>query len=186
MARWRNDVPPRALITVLFDFEVRSCRRVCCSTGRDLAAGDAYFSVLQMIDGKAERYDYCAEAWQGPPAENIGWWRSRVPQLGDQPRLAPAEVLLNLFVALAQQPQDSQFRYVLGLMLVRKRLLRHDGVSRDELGNEVLGLFATKRNEQFELLVDEPDSPEQVEQIQRRMIALLYGDGEATPESDAA
>jgi len=66
-----------------------------------LNPGELYFSVLEESAGEFVRRDYGVEAWQGPPKACVAWWRSRIPGKDDnQPRLAPVEVMLNLFEAL--------------------------------------------------------------------------------------
>jgi hypothetical protein len=62
---------------------------------------------------------------------------------------------------------------VLGLLLVRRRIVKLDETRRDEQG-EVMVLECPRRNEQYELRVAMPD-PERTEQLQQRMIELLYG-----------
>ena len=130
------------------------------------------------VDEESEtvRRDYGAEAWQGALEGSLGWWRSRVPVKDEKPKLAPTDVMLNLFTALADKPSDAQFRYLLGLLLIRRRVLRREEANCDDAGNEVLTLFAPRRDQRYEMIVDEPD-PQQAEQIQQRMIDLLYGDG---------
>ncbi len=168
---------------MLLDFEVRTCSRLCAQTGKTLAPGEVYFSVLAIPPKEDEsgeetgtvRRDYGAESWQGPPKGCLGWWRSRVPVKDAKPKLAPAEVMLNLFTALDKKPEDAQFRYLLGLLLIRRRVLRRDESIKNEAGQEVLVLFAPRRDQRYELVVDQPNQ-EQAEQIQQRMIDLLYGD----------
>jgi len=167
---------------MLLDFEVRSCSRCCAETGKSLQPGEVYFSVLEVQESETIRRDYCAEAWQRPSKENLGWWRSRVPVKDEKPRLAPTDVMLNLFIALAEKPADSQFRYLLGLLLIRRRVLKREDSSRNDSDQEVLTLFAARRDERYELIVDEPNQ-KQAEQIQQRMIDLLYGDGDSQPHS---
>lgn len=169
---------------MLFDFEVRACTRVCAASGKPLQPGDIYFSVLTVETAQTVRHDFAADAWQGPPEGNLGWWRSRVPTKDTKPKLAPAEVMLNLFVSLADQPQESQFRYVLGLLLIRRKGLRREESFVDEAEQEIITVSVPKSDDQYELLVDEPDN-EQAQQIQQRMIDLLYGDGEI-PTTDTS
>ncbi len=173
---------------MLLDFEVRACTRVCADTNKALRPGEVYFSVLEEQEAETVRRDYAAEAWQGPPEDALGWWRARVPAKDETPQLAPADVMLNLFASLGDKPAEQQFRYVLGLLLVRRKVLRREDSRRNDDGQEVLTVVAPKRDELFELVVDEPNQ-EQAENIQQRMIDLLYGDGEVQScpsASDAA
>ena len=43
------------------------------------APGETYYSVLVAEGAELKRYDYAADAWQGPPAEAVGWWKSQIP-----------------------------------------------------------------------------------------------------------
>lgn len=176
---------------MLLDFEVRTCSRSCAETGKELQPGEVYFSML-AIQGQEQgqatetvRSDFSAEAWQGPSETSLGWWRSRVPVKDEKPKLAPIDVMLNLFTALADQPADSQFRYLLGLLLIRRRVLRREDSIRNQADQEVLALSAPRRGESFELIVDEPNQ-EEAELIQQRMIDLLYGDGDSQSDSSNA
>lgn len=156
------------------DFEVTHCSRQCAASGRTLAPGETYFSTLQLEAGKPVRRDCCAEEWRGAPNDAIAWWKSVVPR-GDasKPKLAPQDVLLNLFVELAEQPDEADFRYVLGLLLIRRRILKLDETRRDAAG-EMMVLECPRRNETYELRATTPD-PMQTEQLQQRMIELLFG-----------
>jgi len=166
---------------MLLDFEVRNCSRVCASTGRALEPGDVYFSVLEVHGAELSRSDYCAEAWKRPPETCLGWWRSRVPTKDDaQPQLAPVDVLINLFVALAERPDDAPFRYLLALLLLRRRVLRREDVQRDAQDQETWLLYCPRRRERFELAVAEPNEQD-AERLQQRMIDLLYG-GDTEPD----
>jgi hypothetical protein len=169
---------------MLLEFDVRSCSRRCASTDRELEPGDVYFSVLEAEGAELVRRDYSVEAWEGGPEESVGWWRSRVPvKDGSKPKLAPTDVMLNLFVALDGRPEDEPFRYLLGLLLLRRRAVRREHAQQNEDGREVLTVFCPRRDEQFKLLVAEPDAA-QAEQLQQRMIDLLYGDGETDSPPD--
>ena len=156
------------------DFEVTHCSRQCAVSGRTLAPGETYFSTLRMDDAALVRTDYCAEEWRGAPENVVAWWQATVPS-GDaaKPTLAPQDVLLNLFAELAEQPSEADFRYVLGLLLIRRRILKLDETRRDARG-EVLVLECPRRNETYELRATTPD-PMHTEQLQQRMIELLYG-----------
>jgi hypothetical protein len=158
---------------MLLEFDVRSCSRRCSSTERELEPGDVYFSVLEAAGAELVRHDYSVEAWEGEPEECVGWWRSRVPaKEGSKPKLAPTDVMLNLFVALDSRPEDESFRYLLGLLLLRRRALRRDDSQMTDEGREVLTLFCPRRDETFELIVADPDAA-QTQLLQQRLIDLL-------------
>jgi hypothetical protein len=158
----------------LLDFDVTNCSRQCAASGRTFAPGETYFSTLHMESGAPVRRDYAAAQWRGPVEDAIAWWKSRVADGdGAKPKLAPQDVLLNLFTELADRPDEAEFRYVLGLLLIRRRLLKLEDTERDDDG-EMMLLECPRRNERFDLRVAMPDA-ERIEQVQQRMIDLLYG-----------
>jgi hypothetical protein len=159
---------------MLLDFEVAHCSRRSSVSGRALAAGETYFSTLHLDGGTPVRRDFAADEWQGAGDDAIAWWRSCVPE-GDaaKPKLAPSDVLLNLFVELAAQPTEAEFRYVLGLLLLRRKLVRLEETRRGAEG-DVMVLDCPQREEHFELPVAAP-TPERAVELERRMIELLYG-----------
>jgi hypothetical protein len=159
---------------VLLDFDITHCSRQCAASGRTFAPGEAYFSTLHIEGGAAVRRDYSAAEWRGPVDDAIAWWKSRVPDHdAAKPKLAPQDVLLNLFTELADRPSEAEFRYVLGLLLVRRRIVKLEDTRRDDAG-EVLVLECPRRNEEYELRVA-PPPPERTEALQQRMVELLYG-----------
>jgi hypothetical protein len=164
---------------MFLELEIKNCSRTCAATSRALNPGEVYFSVLEASAHDFVRHDFCVEAWAGPPEECVGWWRSRVPAKDDnQPRLAPTDVMLNLFEALAERPGETEFRYLLGLLLLRRRILRREDSSRDDQLREVLQLHCQSRSKDYDLVVAEPVA-ERAVQLQQQMLNLLYGDGGA-------
>jgi hypothetical protein len=168
---------------MLLEFELKNCSRTCAASARPLSPGEVYFSVLVTAGNDFLRQDYSVDAWQGPPDDCIGWWRSRVPSKDDaQPRLAPTDVMLNLFEALEDRPAEVAFRYLLGLLLMRRKVLRRDDSRRDDLGREVLTMHCQRRQKDYDLVAAEPDS-EQTAKLQEQMLNLLYGNCEPTTPS---
>lgn len=170
---------------MLLEFELKNCSRTCAATARPLNPGEVYFSVLVTAGNDFARQDFSVDAWQGPPENCIGWWRSRIPTKDDsQPRLAPIDVMLNLFEALEDRPTELAFRYLLGLLLLRRKVLRRDDSRRDEQGREVLTMHCQRRQKDYDLVVAEPDS-EQAAKLQDQMLNLLYGNPEVSTPSQA-
>jgi len=121
---------------------------VCAATGRPLQPGDAYMATLVERDGHAalERLDFSAEAWDAggrpmPPLRLFGSWRGTYHphEAKRQPLLSDAE-LLDLFEELggSTEPKQIAFRYLLALLLVRRRVLRMIGSRRSGAGEMML------------------------------------------------
>lgn len=123
------------------------------------------------------RRDYSAAAWQGPPEHHLGWWKTTLvdPQAG---RLlwAPHDVMLNYFERLADDPAAEDVRYVLSLLLVRKRLLRVEAQEQDGAGREVVVLYCSRNEAHYRVPVVLP-SVERAAEIQERLADLLKTHG---------
>jgi len=78
------------------------------------------------------RLDISIEAWEGGfrPEGLFGYWKSTVPEPTEKKKLfVDDSILMNLLERLADatEPDRLAFRYVLALILMRKKLLRYDG-----------------------------------------------------------
>jgi hypothetical protein len=83
--------------------------------------------MLEVSGAEVIRKDYCNDAWTGPSEIALGWWRTRVPEpTAKKIKLAPNDVLLELFDQIASAPEQEDTRYVLALLLIRRRVLRLD------------------------------------------------------------
>jgi hypothetical protein len=129
------------------DYKLHRPQLACSRTGRAFAAGEEFVSALRRDSGGLERVDVAVEAWDGPPADTIAWWRSRhLPPGQAGPVLAPIDVLLDTLEALEEQPGEEPLRYLLALQLVRRRALRIEAAGDDE-PNDGSVVFSCRRRE---------------------------------------
>lgn len=173
----------------MLDFEVQRCSRKCSSSGRELRPGETCYSVLVSEGSSVQRLDYSEEAWSGPPENSLGWWRSRIAEPGVvRMSWAPNDVLLDYFMKLADEPTKADERYVLALLLVRRRILRLEETSTGPDGNDVLTLFCPRHELTHQVVANLPDES-RVRQIQEDLGRLLQAPGAAqavAPDSSAA
>jgi hypothetical protein len=178
---------------MLLDFEVQRSTRRCAATERALEPGDTCFSVLEISGAEVHRKDFSADAWQGPPDNAFAWWKSRIPEPTDRKiKLAPNDVLLELFDQLAERPDQQDLRYVLTLLLIRRRVLRLDEVSgvgcqvsesistdtrhpTPDTGpatGELMNVYCPKRETSYLVAVAMPTG-ERIDEIQQQLTELL-------------
>lgn len=121
-------------------YDIQRPTGVCAFTGRALAPGEAYTATLVEVDQSADekpaagsglkRLDVSLTSWeQGQrPGELFCFWRATVPLPEEKKKLfVDDDVLLNLFCRLedAEQPDRQAFRFVLALILMRKKMLKY-------------------------------------------------------------
>jgi hypothetical protein len=171
----------------MIDFEIQRCSRKCSVTDRELAGGEECYSVLFSEGGQVVRRDYSAAAWQGPPENCLGWWKSTVvdPSAG-RPQWAPNEVMLEYFERLLADPTAEDARYVLALLLVRRRIARVERTEKDEADREHLIIFCPRNENEYRVPEALP-TPERAAQIQEQLSELLQTGGvPAAPAADVA
>ncbi len=168
------------------DYEIQRCSRTCAVTGRSLVDGEMIYSAVVRDGRDLKRLDYAADAWAGPPAEAISWWRSRVPSRDSRTqRATPSDLLLQLFDDLEQQPDQRAMRYVLTLLLLRRRIFRQEETA--ELSAkpaspsqpETIQVYCSRRDATYRVEVAVPDLA-QIKALEQRWTELL-GQSQPSP-----
>ena len=90
-----------------------------------------YSAVVETAqENLLERHDFCGPCWKPPEGGYFSYWKTHVPEPGPDlrrgPRLIDMGRLMELFEHLAdsEDVQARRFRYVLALVLMRKRRLK--------------------------------------------------------------
>jgi len=157
----------------LVEYAVQHSDRHCAATGREFSPGETYYSALISEGMGLKRLDYAADAWQKPPENAVGWWKSRVPLPNSTKKhWAPNDVMLDFWDRLADQADKQDMRYVLTLLLVRRRVFRLEEEKRTPQGGEWIVVYCPRREETYEMPVVLPEA-ERVAQIQEELAALL-------------
>ncbi|MBX3355963.1 MAG: hypothetical protein KF724_09725 [Phycisphaeraceae bacterium] len=110
----------------------------CAATGEALEAGSACVAVLRDGgDDGFERLDYSLAAWDrgARPSGDFYFWRTVVPHPDERRGIViDDEVLDEMLDRLADDPRAERqaFRWLVALMLLRKRRLKHLRVERED------------------------------------------------------
>lgn len=149
----------------------------CAHTGREFVEGDEFYTVLFEDGDSFRRVDYAIDAWTEPPKGSFCYFRSRVPAREKKKQLlVDNDMLTNFFLRLADEsePIRVHFRFVLALILLRKRVLRYESTeSRDGAEQWQMTLIADKSTHE---VVNPRLTDEQIENVSRELGAILHGD----------
>lgn len=115
-------------------YRVANPTGVCAATGATLEPGSTCIATLceRKEDDGFDRLDFLPAAWEeGHRPEGLfSYWKTTVPEPDAKPKLLVDDtVLMDLFERLAEEtrPHRIAFRFVLALILMRKRLLKFVG-----------------------------------------------------------
>lgn len=155
------------------DFDIRKCTRRCAASDRELAPNEVFYSVLVREGADLVRRDFAESAWEGAPEGTVGCWKSQMPSPeAKRLKLAPNEVMLALLEELESQESKQHLRYLIALMLVRRRAAQLIDTELIE-GREHLVIQPAKQSE-LRVLVAEPIHAAHAEQLQDELTSLLY------------
>lgn len=112
-------------------YSISRATGVCAHSGVPLEPGTTCIATLceREDDEGFDRLDFSTEAWEygARPKGLFSYWKTVVPDPNEKKKLlVDDEVLQNLFERLDgdERPQRVAFRFVLGLILMRKRLIK--------------------------------------------------------------
>lgn len=156
-------------------YEVARPGGKCAASGRDIQPGEKYMAALRETTQGLERLDVAPECWPEFPRDGLlGYWQTTMPHPQQKKQIfVDDEVLGNLFERLsdAAEPLKVHFRFVLGLILMRKRLLIYES-SRLEGGRDIWSVRLKGRQDMLEM-IDPKLNEQQVQEVSRQLSEIL-------------
>ncbi|MGA2232684.1 MAG: hypothetical protein ABSH22_17435 [Tepidisphaeraceae bacterium] len=113
-------------------------RGKCSICGRDIAPGEKFTAAVRETDAGLERLDLAGECWESfDRAPLLAFWHATMPTgpVAKPKVFVDDSVLCDLFQRLSEagdEPAKANFRFVLGLILMRKRLIAYESTHFDE------------------------------------------------------
>jgi len=122
----------------------------CAFTDAELTPGTEYMATLVEDDeqpGGLRRVDVSLDAWNegARPPQLFSYWKSVIPEPEGKKRLFVDDtVLMNLLQRLGEDDRQDRvaFRFVLALILMRKKLLRYDGTETETVEDQTVSYWA--------------------------------------------
>ena len=163
------------------EWDIQSRADRCAVTGREFAEGEQFYTLLFRDRHGFRREDLSDEAWRQlresgeKKTQPFSFWRSKfeppAPPAPEPLAKETAEDLLRRYMA-EPDSQHANARYILALMLERKRLFKHVETQEDESGNRTLIYTHAKSGEIF--FIPDPNLRlDQIEAVQNEVAALL-------------
>ncbi len=165
------------------DWKIRRLRGECAKCERAFETdGERLLTQVRFVDEELVREDFHPECWE-EPSDAIYWWATRREVQGKKTLALDFELIERLFFQLEERSEDKirELRYLLCLMLMRKRRLKLVRVQRGPEGEAML-LRRPRRKEECRVFVYDFD-PERLDVLRGELATLLDGDFEGEDEA---
>ena len=162
------------------DWEINKPLGQCCGTGRKIEYGEEYFGALVETSEGLQRRDFCADYWEREKPNVFCYWKSRLPDPGRKKQIfVDDQMLMAFFERLEKETEQEKinFRFVLALILMRKRRLKYDA-TRVEDGKEIwrLRVVGDKSSDNRVEVINPHLDEEQVSQLSSQIGQILHTD----------
>jgi len=157
------------------DWEIGRPGRCCAGCEHVFQEEEDVYSGLYDEQTQFARRDYCPACWDKQDKPKVySHWKTRLPKRDEQPkRFVDDDVLIGFFTRLEgeEEPLKVNFRYVLALLLIRKKMFKFKTVRRDG-AKEWLVLYDRREDRDCDVL--NPNlTEEQVTQVTEECGKLL-------------
>jgi hypothetical protein len=156
------------------EWEIDKSHEQCCGTGRRIEPGEEYFAALVETEEGLRRKDFCDKYWESEKPQVYCFWKTRLPEPNQKKQIfVDDEMLMAFFERLAEEIEQEKinFRFVLALILMRKRRLKYES-SKVEDGKEIWHLKKAGDKE-FVDVVNPHLKEEQIEQLSSQIGQIL-------------
>ena len=135
---------------------------------------NGYDITFAEMDAELKRRDFCVEYWESQNPKVYCYWKTKLPEPNQKKQLfVDDQMLMTFFERLEQETQQEKinFRFVLALILMRKRRLKYDS-SEIKDGMDIWRLRVVGDNEFAEVTNPHLDE-EQIEQLSSQLSQIL-------------
>jgi hypothetical protein len=149
----------------------------CSGSGKKIEYGEEYFAALVETDQGLARRDFCADYWQEQKPDVFCYWKTKLPRPDQKKHIfVDDEMLMAFFERLEQEREQEKinFRFVLALILMRKRRLKYDS-SETQDNKEIWRLRVVGGKETVEVINPHLDE-EQIKQLSSQLSEILQVD----------
>jgi len=147
----------------------------CAVCGADIVPGDKFVAAIRETPTGFERLDINTDCWQNFDRANLlGFWQTTMPSAEEKKKLfVDDQVLCELFERLADvtEPAKVNFRFVLGLILMRKRLIVYETTRHDD-GKDVW-VVRMKGKDQRLALTDPKLNEQEMTEVSQQLGQIL-------------
>jgi hypothetical protein len=167
------------------DYNIRKTSGQCSECDKHLEPGTEFTATVSEDQDELIRKDYCDDCGESmdeaAKAAVLCKWRTVAPHPEEKKKLlVNDDLLVNLFERLAETQEQSKinFRYVLALVLMRKRLLIYDRMTTNDDGQEIWSMHFKGSGDtpQEQLVIDPKLDENQIAEVSNSLGEIMEGD----------
>lgn len=146
----------------------------CSGTGRKIEYGEEYYGALVQTEEGLQRQDFCADYWESQKPQTFCHWKTKLPQPGQKKQLFVDDQMLMAFFERLEKETELQkvnFRFVLALILMRKRILKYEDTRTD--GDKEIWILRTVGDRQNVEVVNPHLDEAQIEELSSQLGEIL-------------
>ena len=159
------------------EWEINKPLGQCYGSGKKIECGEEFFAALVQTKEGLERRDFCVDYWQQRQPNVFCYWKTKLPAPDQKKQVfVDDNMLMAFFDRLEKETEQEKinFRFVLSLILMRKRLLKYDS-SITEADKEIWRLRITGDKELVDVVNPHLDQ-EQIERLSSQLSQILQVD----------
>ena len=159
------------------DWEINRPLGQCSGSGRKIEAGEDYYGALVEGHQGLERRDFCDEYWEQEKPQVYCFWKTRLAAPDEKKELFISDdMLMAFFERLANEthPEKLSFRFVLALVLMRKRRLKYDSTKMD--GNREIWCLRVTGEKDVVDVANPHLTEDQIEQLSSQIGQIFQAD----------
>jgi hypothetical protein len=160
------------------EWEIEKPLGHCWGTGEKIEHGQDYFAALVETEQGLQRRDFCTDYWEQEKPQVFCYWKSKLPEPGQKKQIfVDEQMLMTFFERLAEETEQEKvnFRFVLALVLMRKRRFKYDS-SRVQGDTEIWRLRVVGGDKEFVEVINPQLDEEQVAQLSSQIGEILHVD----------
>lgn len=158
-------------------WQVQRSNGVCAGTGRKLEPGEEYYAALVEGEEGFERRDFSLDYWNEHQPEVYSFWKTVIPEPNQKKKLFVDDgILINFFERLADETDELKvsFRFVIALILMRKKLLKYED-SRLADDREIWKMRFVRENRHHEVINPHMED-EKIQEVSQELSVILQGE----------
>ena len=164
------------------DYNITKTAGLCRLCQKQLEPDEEIVATVREVESEFHREDYCPACWDGQDQtdskELFGVWRTRVPRPEEKKKLlVDDDLIVNFFERLegSDTPARICYRFVLALVLMRKRKLIYDRTKKCDDGRDVW-LMHFRGGEQVHEVLDPHMDEEKIAEVSQQLGEIMEGE----------